>query len=115
MWGELLKPAVEYLKGQPFNNVLIAAMLGVIVYVNIRREEQTKDSHEMVHQVFKEIRAESQMNQDRLVEAMTGMKREQQRTTAAVAENTAATQEIPIAAVKAADVLVKKAAEDKGE
>lgn len=109
MWSELLKPVVDYLKGQPFNNVLIAAMLGVIVYVNYRREEQTKEAHGMVHTVFQELRAESQQNQDRLVDAMLGLKREQKKTTDAVAE-------IPVAAAAAADKLVQaKTAEKPSE
>ena|ERR1041385_1872820 len=108
MWGDLLKPLVDYMKGQPFNNVLIAAMLGVIVYVNVRREEQTRESHAMVHSVFQEIRAENQQNQDRLVDAMLGIKRE-------VKNNTAATKEIPVAAAKAAAKIVEGAAADKPE
>lgn len=101
MLTELIKPVVDYLKGQPFNNVLIAAMLAVIVYVNVRREEQTRESHNMVHNVFKEIREENQRNQDRLVDAMQGVKRE--------------VTKIPAATHEAAERIVEAKAAEKSE
>lgn len=108
MWGELLKPVVDYLSKQQFQNVMMAVLVGVIVYFNIERNKQTKESHDMAHQVFKEIRAESQENQDRLVEVMTGIKREVKR-------NTEATKEIPVAAAKAAQKIVEGKAAEKEE
>lgn len=76
MLSELLKPAVEYLKGQPFNNVMIAVLLGVIVYFNVERNAQTDKAHNMVRTVIHEIREENQTNQDRLIFAMRGVKYE---------------------------------------
>lgn len=73
MLSELLKPAVEYLKGQPFNNVMIAVLLGVIVYFNIERNAQTDKAHSMVRTVISEIRKEGQDNQNRLIFAMKGV------------------------------------------
>ncbi len=107
MFSEVLKPIVQYMQTQPFNNVLIAVLMGVIVYFNVERNKQTKESHDMVHCVFQEIREESQKNQDRLVKAMIGVRTDIQR-------NTEATKEIPEAAAVAAEKIVKKA-EAKGQ
>jgi hypothetical protein len=77
---DLLKPAAEYLKGQPFNNVMIAVLTGVIVYFNMERAAQTEKAHSMVHSVIKDIREEGQANQDRLIFAMKGVKYEVAKT-----------------------------------
>jgi hypothetical protein len=82
----LFKWLFDYLKGQPFNNVLIAALMGTIVFFNIKRAEETREAHGMVHTVIREIREENQQNQDRLIFAMKGVKYEVAKTTRAVKE-----------------------------
>lgn len=71
--AELLKPAVEYLKGQPFNNVMIAVLVGVIVFFNIQRDKRAKEAHDMTRAVISDIRKEGQDNQNRLIFAMKGV------------------------------------------
>ena len=73
MLSEILKPAVEYLKGQPFNNVMIAVLVGIIVYFNVERGKQTQEAHQMVRSVISDIRKEGQENQNRLIFAMKGV------------------------------------------
>ncbi len=125
-WMDIVPKVVDYLSKQQFQNVMMACLVGVIVYFNIQREraddarsqqareadavraKQTKESHDMVHSVFQEQRAESQQNQDRLVNAVLGVRRD-------IKANTEATKEIPEAAAVAADKIVKKAAEDKDQ
>jgi thymidylate synthase len=108
MLGELLKPIVDYLKGQPFNNVLIAALLGVIVWAQMDRREQARESHNTFHQVLKERDARDDKKTDQLISVLTGVRQEQKKTTAAV-------NSIPEATAKiAADKIEEAKAAESG-
>lgn len=115
---------VDYLKGQPFQNVLTAIlllMLGGMGYFQwddaVARRKQTKEAHELVHTILQERDAKEKEVQDRidnqnerLISVLMGVKQEQKKTTAAVQE---ATVQIPVATAKAtAKVTEEKANQD---
>ena len=98
---DLLKPIAEYLGKQPFQNVLTAALLGVIVWAQMDRRQQASESHSMFHQVLKERDERDDRKTEQLISLMTGLKTEQKKTTAAV-------KEIPEAAATAAAKVVEE-------
>lgn len=112
--AELLKLLVEYLKGQPFMNVLVVLLLGAFcadryyetTYREPARAARAAEAHKVMREVIADHDAVAERNADRIVSVLTGVKQEQKKTTAAV-------QSIPEATAVAANKIVEEKAAAK--
>lgn len=81
---EIGKTIAEYLKGQPFNNVMIVVLVSLMaadryysyMYVEPARRAAAKEAHETMHTVMADHDASNERNVDRLIGVMVGVRKE---------------------------------------
>lgn len=112
MWTSIVEFFVSYLKDRPITDCLLICFIGVFLWMEQAHTTRTKEAHTVLHSILQERDANeekrteaNERNTERIISALTGVKQE-------VKKNTAATKEIPIAAAKAAARIVEGAAAD---
>ena len=77
---------VEYLKNKPFTDVLLVLLIGVFIWNETNHTERTDKAHLHFKEYAAEHDAAAERNTDKIIEALTGIEKQQKKTTAAVQE-----------------------------
>ncbi len=99
VWASIVQFFAEYLKTKPFSDVLMLVLIGVFVWSENSHGARTDRAHSSFAEVIQEREAASERNTDRIISALTGVRRDVKDTTEEV-------KKIPVAAAVAAKKIV---------
>ncbi len=101
VWAGIVQFFAVYLKGRPITDLLLLIGIGVFVWSENEHGARADRAHSSFAEVIQEREAASERNTDRIISALTGVRRDVKDTTEEV-------KKIPVAAAVAAKKIVEE-------